>query len=205
MATLAYLRATDSHDAGGVERLLANGHVGVAVYLMDDTSAAAASSWSPDVWRPLDDAKAIVSINAAADSLPAVESIARAHEACRFLIAHLGDPGSHVEVPSPAAAAERLAPLLRLAELANVHVKVSGLYAVSDPPHAFPHVQATPFVDLVLDAFGPSRCLWGSDFSPSLDFVSFSQAADLPQLTRLGDAERELVMGANLLELLNSR
>ena len=69
-------------------------------------------------------------------------------------------------------------PLLALAARSNVHVKFSGLYAVSVPDHDFPHDAAKPFVDVALEAFGPSRLLWGSDFPPALDFVSFPQAAD---------------------------
>jgi L-fuconolactonase len=205
MATLAYLRATDAHDAAGVERLLVAGHVGVALYLMDELSTAAVSSWTPDLWKPLDNAAAIVSVNAAADSLSAVEVMARAHGTCAFLISHLGDPGSHAEVPSRADAMKRLAPLLRLAALPNVHVKISGLYATSDRPFRFPHPQATPFVDLTLEAFGPERCLWGSDFSPCLDFISFEQALEPDQIARLGDTDRERVMGGNLIELLRAR
>ena len=70
---------------------------------------------------------------------------------------------------------QRLALLLALADHQNVMVKISGLYAISDPSHGYPHEAARPFIDLVLERFGPSRCLWGSDFSPALEHVSFPQ------------------------------
>jgi predicted TIM-barrel fold metal-dependent hydrolase len=78
----------------------------------------------------------------------------------------------------------------------------SGLYAVSDPPDAHPHEAAGPFVHLLLDRFGPARCLWGSDFSPAPEFVSFAETAAIPWLDRLDREEREQVMGGSLLELL---
>ena len=68
MATLAYLRATEPTTRpawSGCSSLVTSG---VALYLMDELSTAAASSWTPDVWKPLDDAAAIVSVNVAADS-----------------------------------------------------------------------------------------------------------------------------------------
>ena len=84
----------------------------------------------------------------------------------------------------------------------NVYVKISGLYAVSDPPHAYPHVAAAPFLEILFQRFGVMRCCWGSDFSPALDYVNFPQAADIPWLERLPRAHLESVMGGNLLALL---
>ena len=76
-----------------------------------------------------------------------------------------------------------------LAQRDHVAVKFSGLYGVSDPAHDFPHAAAQPFVDVLLDAFGPARLLWGSDFSPALDFVSFAQAADARPLAACSPEE----------------
>ena len=81
-------------------------------------------------------------------------------------------------------------------------VKISGLYAISDPAHGYPHDAAAPFLEILFERFGVGRCCWGSDFSPALDFVSFAQTADIPWLTRLSSADIERVMGGNLLQLL---
>lgn len=58
-------------------------------------------------------------------------------------------------------------------------------------------------MDIILDRFGAPRCLWGSDFSPALDHVSFAQTVSTPWLERLDDDDRALVMGGNLLRLLD--
>jgi len=92
--------------------------------------------------------------------------------------------------------------LLRLAAFPNVLVNISGLYAVSDPAHAYPHESASPFLEILFQRFGAARCCWGSDFSPALDYVNFPQAVDIPWLRRLPPADFERVMGGNLLALL---
>ena len=91
---------------------------------------------------------------------------------------------------------------MALAPLPNAFVKISGLYAISDPAHAYPHPAARPFVESVLENFGPERCLWASDFAPALDFVSFAQTVANPWLDGLAESERADVMGGNLLRLL---
>jgi L-fuconolactonase len=89
-----------------------------------------------------------------------------------------------------------------LQDLSNVFVKISGLYATSDPPHAYPHRGAAFAIQQILSAFGPSRCLWGSDFAPALEFISFPQAVHWPGLDDLSDPARNAVMCGNLLRLI---
>lgn len=50
-----------------------------------------------------------------------------------------------------------------LAELPNVYCKLSGLLAYCAPGEAT-QVAIQPYVDHVLDTFGPSRMVWGSDW-----------------------------------------
>jgi len=57
------------------------------------------------------------------------------------------------------------------------------------------HIQS---LNLLIEQAAPERLLWGSDFSPCLDYVSFAQAADPPYLHRLSDEDRESVYGGNL-------
>lgn len=202
MTTVAYVQPLEPPSPARVEELLASGHRGLSLYLLSSSAADIVAQWPREVWRPLVDRQAIISMNVSRDALTAVSSFVRDHAACSFAISHLGDPGRHREVPSAAEAREQLARLLVLAEHANVYVKISGLYAVSDPSYGYPHPQATPFVDLILSAFGPGRCMWGSDFSPSLDHVSFEQAVNVAQLLRLTESEYAEVMGGTLMNLL---
>ena len=91
---------------------------------------------------------------------------------------------------------------MELSSAANCWMKISALYSISDRSNAYPYAEADPFVSVVLDTFGPSRCIWGSDFSPTLDHGSFEQAFIVPQLDQLSKTEIDRVMGANLLQLL---
>lgn len=52
--------------------------------------------------------------------------------------------------------------VLSLAERRNVVVKLSSFFRVSLQP--LPHADLDPFASAVLKAFGPDRCVWGSDW-----------------------------------------
>lgn len=202
MATLAYADPGRSLTADAVAGWVAAGHVGIAVYLPDAAASAGFSAWPDTAWRSLERHRAIISLNATPMQIDPVASAVNLYRGCTFMFSHMGLPGCYPSPPAPGEAADRLEPLLRLATCPNAAVKISGLYAVSDPAHDYPHIAAAPFVDLLLDRFGPDRCLWGSDFCPALDFVSFAQTVANPCLDRLTPEERADVMGGNLLRLL---
>ncbi len=202
LATLAYV-APDSHpSADAIAALLDAGHAGLAVYIPDVAAAEAFAAWDEGPWRVLDERGAIVSFNVGLTEVGALTPVADAFPGCRLVVSHMGLPSARRTVPEHAAAEAELAPLLALATRPNVFVKLSGFYAVSDPAHDWPHAAAAPFVAALLARFGPERCLWGSDFSPALDHVSFAQSIMVPGLEAHDDATRAAVMGGNLLRLL---
>jgi L-fuconolactonase len=81
-------------------------------------------------------------------------------------------------------------------------VKISGLYATSEPAYAYPHQGAYHAIRTVIDTFGSSRCVWGSDFAPSLEFVSFPQTIHFPGIAELPEAQGNLILSENLFRLL---
>ena len=202
MSTVAHVSADVAPDPASLDRLIELGHRGIAIYVMDVEAAGAVSSWPAESWRRLEERGAIVSLNAAPAATQGLVDLVERTSGCTFLFSHLGDPGRFTSPPSADEAAHRLGALLRLARNDNVYVKISGLYAISDPAGAYPHEAAWPFIDLVLEHFGPGRCLWGSDFSPCLDDVSFEQVIRNPVLDQLPAADYDRVMGGNLLQLL---
>jgi L-fuconolactonase len=203
MSTVAFVAAGRAPEPDDLKRLLAAGHCGISLYLGDAAAAESVAAWAPGAWALLEEHRAIVSVNLASPAIPALASLAGRYSGCSFAISHLGDPGSYRDPPAVAEAEQQLRPLLGLSAHDNTYVKISGLYAVSDPAHDYPHPQATPFVRILLDALGPGRCLWGSDFSPCLDHVSFEQVVNPVQLSGLSEYERQRVMGGNLLDLLS--
>jgi L-fuconolactonase len=84
-----------------------------------------------------------------------------------------------------------------------VYIKLSGFYALTRPGYAYPHQAAWPYVEVLLAAFGSNRLLWGSDFSPSLEWLSFLQTFGLFEtMPFLSDSDRERIEGSNLRTLL---
>lgn len=202
MATLAYIEPSAMPTAAAIEALIAAGHAGLAIYVLDDVAAEALSRWDAATWQALDNSAAIVSFNIGLPQIGVLAAIAEDAPRCRLMVSHMGLPGARRDVPAVGAARTELAPLLALAQHRNVFVKLSGFYAVSDPSHAWPHIAATPFVEVLVDAFGGDRCLWASDFSPALDHVSFVQTITVPGLEGFDEATRAAVMGGNLMRIL---
>jgi L-fuconolactonase len=88
--------------------------------------------------------------------------VARAHPELTLIVDHLGissppwmtlNPDPWTELPA----------VLALAQFPNVAVKVSGATALSRTP--YPHPDVWPHLHKLLDAFGPERLMWGSDFT----------------------------------------
>jgi predicted TIM-barrel fold metal-dependent hydrolase len=182
----------------GLATLREDGYSGVSIYVLTEDDAEALLDWPAEAWAALDAAHAVVSLNcrpvAAARLEPVIERLPAAH----VLFSHLGLPGRFATAPSPAEARDVLSPVLRLARFPQAAVKLSGFYAVSDPDHAYPHQAAEPFVAALVDAFGPRRLCWGSDYPVCLDRVSFVQTLRIPGLSE----DLEGIAGDNLLRML---
>jgi L-fuconolactonase len=87
--------------------------------------------------------------------------------------------------------------IARLAQLPQVHCKLSGLATEASP--GWTEDTLRPYVGHLLKSFGPARLMWGSDW-PVLDLngdylLWHSVATTL--LASLSDAEREAVFGGN--------
>jgi L-fucono-1,5-lactonase len=205
MAVLAFLPMSAPPSVPELRELQARGAAGFALYPDGESDARALNAWPTDVFTEMRRQSAVVSINADPEAAACMARAVDKLDGCAVVFSHLGSPGVYARPPDLADARERLSPLVAFARHEHVMVKLSGLYAVSDPPHAFPHQAAHPFVDVLLEAFGASHLLWGSDFSPALDYVTFSQAADTRALSGCSAAEVDAVMGDNLLRLLLSR
>lgn len=207
IAPVAYLPTggPESGQAGTAapDHWLRCGFVGFAAYLPDPAAADWFAGWLSHHAGILNRSAVVLSLNAVPAAAARLGPALTVADGCTVLFSHLGLPGRQPAVPDPAAAAAVLAPLGELARLPHVGVKVSGLYAVSDPAHDHPHPAARPFVERLLDWYGPQRMYWGSDFPPSLDFVSFAQTLDPIGLAGLSTDEYSDVVGRNLLRALD--
>jgi L-fuconolactonase len=96
--------------------------------------------------------------------LPAIVQLAKRFPALSIVLNHAGKPhidGSRNQDWHNAMRA--------LADLSNISVKLSGLLTEA-PAGAGPEI-LMPYIDILLDTFGPDRILWGSDW-PVLNLVS---------------------------------
>lgn len=187
---LCYFPAAGDPGADAIRQVQAAGYAGVAVYLDED--GADLDLWRPETLRELGRA-GLVSVNAGPASIARFGAV----------LSGLGAPVlvSHLGLPGPGAAHEVLEPLLALAKHPQFFVKVSGTYAI-DPE--YPHAGAEPSVRTLIESFGPARLLWGSDYSPVLDFSPREAALEAPSwLTALMDHDAlDAIMGRTLLRLL---
>ena len=87
--------------------------------------------------------------------------------------------------------------MLALARFPNVHVKMSGYFNFSIEPD--PYLDCWPLFQNLLDHFGPTRLIWGSDFPHVEQITGYARALDLVRndLRFLDDATRTLILGEN--------
>lgn len=87
--------------------------------------------------------------------------------------------------------------ITRLARLPHVHCKLSGLATEAAP--GWTEATLRPYVDHLVQSFGPARLMWGSDW-PVLDlngdYLLWHSVANT-LLAALPDPEREAIFGAN--------
>ncbi|MEU4999230.1 amidohydrolase family protein [Streptomyces sp. NPDC021622] len=146
----------------------------------------------PDVRRGL---KAVADTGLAYDlvvlphQLPACVEAAREHPELTFVLDHLGKPPIASGDLEPWDAAVRA-----LAALPNTVCKLSGLVTEADPK-SWTVEDLRPYADTVLEAFGPDRLMFGSDWPVCTLEASYGEVVDIArELTdALSDAERAAV------------
>jgi L-fuconolactonase len=88
--------------------------------------------------------------------------------------------------------------MYRLAQLPNIHCKVSGMLTEADHQNWQPE-QFRPYLDTVFEAFGPARLMYGSDWPVCLFAGSYEQAFRLVDSYArcLTPTERDGLFGVN--------
>ncbi|MEU3252449.1 amidohydrolase family protein [Streptomyces sp. NPDC006997] len=123
--------------------------------------------------------------------LPACARAAAEHPSLTFVLDHLGKPpvaDGHLE---PWATALRA-----LAALPHTVAKLSGLLTEA-APHSRNAAALRPYADTALDAFGPDRLMFGSDWPVCTLAAPYGDVVELTGdlLTGLGRSERAAVLG----------
>jgi len=129
--------------------------------------------------------------------LPAALALVRGLADMRFVIDHIAKPPIASSVSSEWAA--RLKPL---AAFPNVFIKLSGMVTEADWKR-WTVRDITPYVQRVLEWFGPERCVFGSDWPVCLVAASYARVIDLcgQAIGDLPADERERIFGGNAAQL----
>ena len=122
----------------------------------------------------------------------AIELVARLPEQ-RFVIDHLAKPEIKSGKTEPWAAYMR-----KIAHHQNVFCKVSGLVTEGDWKHWKPD-DFRPYLDVLFDAFGPNRLMFGSDWPVCLLAGTYRQVKQLVEtyVKDFSQADREKIFGGN--------
>jgi L-fuconolactonase len=127
--------------------------------------------------------------------LPAAIELAHRFPDQPFVLDHLAKP------PVRSGAVEPWARDVRaLAQNPNVSCKLSGLTTEADW-HGWRPADLAPYLDVVFDAFGPDRLLYGSDWPVCLLAGSYRQVKDAIDhyCCRLPPEQREDIFGRNAI------
>jgi len=91
--------------------------------------------------------------------------------------------------------------LLELARRPHVYCKLSGLVTEADYTN-WTEAQLQPYVDTVLEAFGPKRLMFGSDWPVCLVACSYTRWQTLVRqwIEKLSPAEQNGILGENAVE-----
>lgn len=165
IAPLAYCALSRVLRARQISTWRQKGFVGLSWYITSQNEEDALRNSSQEVWKMLNAWRAVISVNATAGTAGRLHEIFSRLPETRILVSHLGLPG---RLPG---ARKHLLPVLKLASLSHVGVKLSGAYACE----AFPHPGLDGLLSDLRNTFGERRLFWGSDFSPALDHVTFEQ------------------------------
>lgn len=200
---VAFVHEPANLEVSALEKWQRESFIGLSFYLFNPQQTSALGQVSHEVWLWLAQQRWLVSVNSRGEHWTAWLPVLERQPDLRVLVSHLGLPPAVAPAPAEATAQQALQEVLALARFPNVLVKLSAFYALTQPGYDYPHQAAWPYVEVLLAAFGSTRLLWGSDFSPSLEWLSFPQTFGLfSAMPFLSGPDIERIEGGNLLALL---
>ena len=200
---VAFVHEPANLEVSALEKWQRESFIGLSFYLFNPQQTSALGQVSNEVWLWLAQQRWLVSVNSRGEHWTAWLPVLERQPDLRVLVSHLGLPPAVAPTPAEATAEQALQEVLALARFPDVRVKLSGFYALTHPGYDYPHQAAWPYVEVLLAAFGSTRLLWGSDFSPSLEWLSFPQTFGLfNAMPFLSGPDIERIEGGNLLALL---
>jgi L-fuconolactonase len=123
--------------------------------------------------------------------LPTAIALVDRHPNQTFILDHLAKPRIKEWIMSPWRETIR-----ELARAPNVYAKISGLVTEADY-RAWSGEQLRPYIDVALEAFGPQRLMFGSDWPVCLVACGYARWVSLVRsfIETLSPAEQADIMG----------
>ena len=176
------------------------GTVGIRVFLRDTASTDPAD---PAINRVLAEAgRHSLPVNLACTGrLELAAQLAARNPNTQLVVDHLGlqQPPAPPAPPQPFA---ELPKVLALAAQPNIAIKISGACTLSHEP--FPYKDIWDPLGRIFDAFGFDRCLWGTDWTRAVAFLTYKEGVEAFRVTdRLSARDRALLMGESLARVYN--
>jgi predicted TIM-barrel fold metal-dependent hydrolase len=126
-------------------------------------------------------------------------ALIRRHPDTRIVVDHLGlvQP---MQPPVPDKPWADLEKVMTLAECPNVAMKITGACTLSKQPYPYPDIWDP--VCRLIDTFGIDRCLWGTDWTRAVAFLTYRQGVDaFLQSDRFSQGDRARLMGGSLTKV----
>jgi predicted TIM-barrel fold metal-dependent hydrolase len=117
----------------------------------------------------------------------------------QIVVDHLGLVQPH-EPPVPAEPWAELPKVLALAACDNVAIKITGACTLAREP--FPYADIWDPVCRIIDAFGIDRCMWGTDWTRAVKFLTYAQGVEAFRATnRISPDDKIKLMGGTLAKI----
>lgn len=131
--------------------------------------------------------------------LPAATTLASKFPHQKFVLDHIAKPLIKDGITEPWASQIR-----ELGRHENVWCKVSGMVTEADWK-SWKKTDFTPYIEVVLEAFGSKRLMIGSDWPVCKVAAEYTQVMQLTQehLSRLSTAEQKQILGLNAIHFYN--
>jgi predicted TIM-barrel fold metal-dependent hydrolase len=111
------------------------------------------------LWEEIAALDVVIQFHLRAEHANQVATIAARYPHLRLIIDHMGYPDVTAGGPLGAAAFQ---PIIDLARFDNVHFKLSDVHGHSKM--AFPYEDVHPYIQMLLNAFGSRRTVWGTGY-----------------------------------------
>lgn len=194
---VGWVDLTDPNVSATIHQLQGSAHGGYLVGVRHQVHDEVDPAWllRPEVDRGIaavGDAGLVYDLLVRPRELPAALALARKHPHTTFVIDHIAKPDiAHHKI------SEWSASMAPFGELPNVNCKLSGMVTEADWS-AWKPSDLEPYVDRVLEWFGPGRLMYGSDWPVCLVAASYRRVFDalVECIHDLGGGDRDQILGA---------